>query len=163
MAEGKQRNGVDDQEDERIFQSGQASFLLVVIRQIREAATLILDCNPMNALRIAEIIVKDSETLEFYIKNDEKIAKTNEQTASEYSRISRKMKKKRKLSYYYRLKNERKAKIYKEYYKKNEATVPSHLIPKASTRRNQTRVRAANRACKGKFKARDSNSRIKKR
>ena len=130
MAESKQRNGLDDQEDERIFQSGQASFLLVVIRQIREAATLILDCNPMNALRMAEIIVKDSETLEFYIKNDEKIAKTNEQTASEYSRIIRKKKKKRKLSYYYRLKNERKAKIYKEYYKKNETTVPSHLIPK---------------------------------
>ena len=46
----------DDQEDETICQSGQASFLLVVVRQIREAATLILDCNPMNALRMAEII-----------------------------------------------------------------------------------------------------------
>ena len=93
MAESRQQNGLDDQEDETMFQSGQASFLLVVIRQIREAATLILDCNPMNALRMAEIIVKDSETLEYYIKNNEKTAKTNEQTTSEYSRIIRKMKK----------------------------------------------------------------------
>ena len=103
--------------------------VLVVLRQIREAGTPILECNPMNVLRIAEITVKDSEALEYYIKNDEKIAKKNEETASEYSRMVRKIKK-RKLSYYHRLQNESKAKIYKEYYKKNETTVPSHLIPK---------------------------------
>ena len=57
-------------------------------------------------------------------------AKTKKQTASDYQRIVRKMKKKRKLFYYYRLKDERKAKIYKECYNKNEITVPSHLIPK---------------------------------
>ena len=96
MAESKQRNGFVHQEDEKRFQSGQASFLLIVIRQIRQAANLILECNPMNTLRMAEIIVKDSETLEYYIKNDDKIAKTNEQTISEYSRTIRKMKKKEK-------------------------------------------------------------------
>ena len=40
------------------------------------------------------------------------------------------MKKKRKLSYYYHLKNEKMAEFYKEYYNKNEITVPSHLVPK---------------------------------
>ena len=40
------------------------------------------------------MIVKDSGTLEYHVTNDEKIAKTNEQMASKYSRIIRKMKKK---------------------------------------------------------------------
>ena len=39
---------------------------------------------------MAEIIVKDSGTLEYHTTNDEKIAKTNEQMASKYSRIIRK-------------------------------------------------------------------------
>ena len=71
-----------------------------------------------------------SNTLEYYIKIDETRAKKKEQTTSEYSRLIRKMKKKRKLSYFYRLKNEKMAEIYKEYYNKNEITVPSHLVPK---------------------------------
>ena len=130
MAESKQRNDFDDQEDERKFKSGPASFLLVVIKQVREAATLIPECNSIETLKLANNIVEMSNTLEYYIKIDETRAKKKEQTTSEYSRLIRKMKKKRKLSYFYRLKNEKMAEIYKEYYNKNEITVPSHLVPK---------------------------------
>jgi len=49
---------------------------------------------------------------------------------SDYSRNIKKMKKKRKLSYYYYLKNERMAQLYKGYYNKKEITVPNHLIPR---------------------------------
>ena len=45
MAESKQQKGFDDQEDETLFQSGQASFILEVITQIRETATLLLESN----------------------------------------------------------------------------------------------------------------------
>ena len=57
-------------------------------------------------------------------------ATEKEQTTSERSRLIRKMKKKRKLSYYYCLKNERMTEIYKEYYNRNEIKVPKHLVPK---------------------------------
>ena len=130
MAESKQRNGFDDQEDETRFQSGPASFLLVVIKQVRETATLIPECNPIDTLKLARNIVEMSNTLEYYIKIDETRDTKKEQTISEYSRLIRKMKKKRKLFYYYRLKNEKMAEIYKEYCNKNEITVPSHLVPK---------------------------------
>ena len=71
-----------------------------------------------------------SNTLEYYIQKDETRATKKETTTPEYPRLIRKMKKKRKLFYYYRLKSERMAEIYKEYYKKNETTVPRHLVPK---------------------------------
>ena len=130
MAESKQRNGFDDQVDVTSFQSGPASFLLIVIKQVRETATLIPECNPIDTLKLAKNIVEMSNTLEYHIKIDETRATKKEQTTSEYSRLIRQMKKKRKLFYYYRLKNEKMAEIYKKYCNKNEITVPSHLVPK---------------------------------
>ena len=41
------------------------AFLIVVSRQIREVATLIIECSLMNTLRIAEVIVRDSRPLEY--------------------------------------------------------------------------------------------------
>ena len=68
--------------------------------------------------------------MEYYIKIDERRTTKKEQMTSDYSRIIKKMKKKRKLSYYYCLKNERMAELYKEFYNKKEITVPDHLVPK---------------------------------
>ena len=63
----KQRNGFDDQEDETRFQSGPASFLHVVIKQVREAATVIPESNPIGTLKLANNIVEMSNTLEYYM------------------------------------------------------------------------------------------------
>ena len=75
-----------------------------------------------------------------------------EQTKSEYSRLIRKMKKKGKLSYYYRLKNEEMAEIYKEYYNKNEVTVPSHLVPKHQPEETKQEYLYQQRMQSSKFK-----------
>ena len=71
MAETKQNNGCDDKQIETRFQSSQASFLLVEIKQIRESAIFMPECNPNDMLKLAKNIVKLSNTLENYIKIDE--------------------------------------------------------------------------------------------
>ena len=65
MAECKQQRGFEDQEDETRFQSGQASFILVVIRQIRETATVLSESNTTEEIDLAGNIVRMSRTLEF--------------------------------------------------------------------------------------------------
>ena len=130
MAESKKRKGFDDKQDKTRFHSSQTSFLLFVVKQIRESAILIPDCNPNDVLKLATKIVKLSNALEHYKKIEGTTATKKEKMASDYSRIIKKMKKKRKLSYYYYLKNKRMAELYKEYYNKKEITAPNHLIPK---------------------------------
>ena len=130
MAESKQQRGFEDQEDESRFQSGQASFILVVIRQIRETATVLSESNTTEEIDLAGNIVRMSRALEDYVQSGQRRATTKEQKPFEYSKIIRKMKKKRKLTYYYFFKNKRITEIYKESYKKNEITVPKHLVPR---------------------------------
>ena len=130
MAESKQQRGFEDQEDETRFQSGQASFILVVIRQIRETATVLSESNTTEEIDLAGNIVRMSRTLEDYVQSGQRRATTKEQKPFEYSKIIRKMKKKRKLTYYYFFKNKRITEIYKESYNKNEITVPKHLVPR---------------------------------
>ena len=71
-----------------------------------------------------------SRALEDYVQSGQRRATTKEQKPFEYSKIIRKMKKKRKLTYYYFFKNKRITEIYKESYNKNEITVPKHLVPR---------------------------------
>ena len=130
MAESIQHKGFDDKQDETRFHSSRASFLLVVVKQIRESAILISECNPNDMLKLAKNIVELSNTLEYHIKIDETRATKKEQITLNYIRTTKKMKKKRKLSYYYYLKNETMAELYKEYYNKKEITVTNHLVPK---------------------------------
>ena len=114
MAESKQQRGFEDQEDETRFQSGQASFILVVIRQIRETATVLSESNTTEEIDLAGNIVRMSRALEDYVQSGQRRATTKEQKPFEYSKIIRKMKKKRKLTYYYFFKNKRITDIYKE-------------------------------------------------
>ena len=79
MAESKHRKGFDDKQNEPRFHSSQASFLLVVVKRIRESAILIPECKPNGILKLATNIVKLSNTLEHYIKIDETRAKKKEQ------------------------------------------------------------------------------------
>ena len=130
MAESKQQRGFEDQEDETRFQSGQASFILVVIRQIRETATVLSESNTTEEIDLAGNIVRMSRALEDYVQSGQRRATTKEQKPFEYSKIIRKMKKKRKLTYYSFFKNKRITEIHKESYSKNKITVPKHLVPR---------------------------------
>ena len=103
MAENKQNNGCDDKQNETRFQSSQASFLLVEIKQIRESVNLMPECNLTDMLKLAKNIVKLSNTLENYIKIDETSVVEKEQMTG-CSRTIKKMKKKGKRFYYFYLK-----------------------------------------------------------
>ena len=59
------------QMNETRFHSSEASFLLVVVKQIRESTILLPECNPNDMLKLAKNMVKLSNTLEYYIKIDE--------------------------------------------------------------------------------------------
>ena len=72
MAESKQQKGFDDQEDETRFQSGQASFILEVITQIRETATLLSESNLSEDIDLAGNIVNMTKILEHYIQTEMK-------------------------------------------------------------------------------------------
>jgi len=54
--------------NETRFQSSEASFLLVVVKQIRESTILLPEYNPNDMLKLAKNMVKLSNTLEYYIK-----------------------------------------------------------------------------------------------
>ena len=69
----QERIGFDGQEAETSFQPGQAPYILLVIRQIREAATLLSKGNPKKECKLAENIVRLSEVLEFYVQKDETV------------------------------------------------------------------------------------------
>ena len=71
-----------------------------------------------------------SEVLEFYVQKDETRAPNKKQTPLNYLRIIRKNKKKRKLFYYYTLKSEKIAEMYKDLYDKTEMSLPKHVDPK---------------------------------
>ena len=73
-----------------------------------------------------------SRILEDYVQCGQTRATTKEQKPLDYSKIIRKMKKKRKLAYYHFFKNKRITEIYKESYNKNknEIKVPKHLVPR---------------------------------
>ena len=143
MAESKQQKGFEGQEDETRFQSGQASFILVVIRQIRETATVLSESSITEEIDLAENIVKMSRILEDYVQSGQTRATTKEQKPFDYSKIIRKMKKKRKLAYYHYFKNKRITEIYNEIYNINEITVPKHLVP----RHHHKKVKSA--SCSG--------------
>ena len=152
MAESKQQRGFDDQEDETRFQSGQASFILVVIRQIRETATVLSESNITGEIDLEGNIVKMSRTLEDYVQIGQTRATTKEQKPTEFSKIIRKLKKKRKLTYYYFSKNKRITEICKESYNKNEITIPKHLVathhPEETIKEFQLRTKHARQKLK---------------
>ena len=87
MAESKQQKGFDDQEDETRFQSGQASFILEVITQIRETATLLSESNLNEDIDLAGNIVNMTKILEYYVQRDETRTTTQEQKSLQYSKI----------------------------------------------------------------------------
>ena len=92
----QERIGFDGQEAETSFQPGQAPYILLIIRQIREAATLLSEGNPTKECKLVDNSVSLSEVLEYYVLKDETRATNKKQTPSNYSRIIRKKKRKRK-------------------------------------------------------------------
>ena len=126
----QERIGFDGQEAETSFQPGQAPYILLVIRQIREAATLLSEGNPTKECKLVENIVSLSEVLEYYVQKDETRATNKKQTPSNYSRIIRKKKRKRKRLHYYQLKSEKIAEMYEDLCNKTEMSLPNHLVPR---------------------------------
>ena len=103
---------------------------MYVITQIRETATLLSESNLNEDIDLAGNIVNMTKILEHYIQRDETRTSTQEQKSLQYSKIMRKMKKKRKLAYYNFLKNKKIAELYEECYNKSDIKVPKHLAPK---------------------------------
>ena len=124
MAENKGFKGLEDQKNEETDQahsSGQASFSLVITRQIIEAARLLSTNNMDTNNKLIEII----ETLTKILEEQEEM-----KAKSRPSFNWRKIKRKRKMAYYYCIKSESQLEIYKECFNKNEITLPKHHIPK---------------------------------
>lgn len=131
MAENREHDeGMDDQKDEALLPSGETSFKLVAIRQIIEATNLLSDTELPEDNILKEVILKMAQILKELTLEEEGKATSKQHEPFNYSKILRKMKKKRKMAYYYYLKNKNIAEMYSECYNKNCITIPKQLVPK---------------------------------
>ena len=137
MAENREQDeGMDDQKDEAALLSGETSFKLVAIRQIIEATNLLSDTELPEDNTLKGVILKMAQILKELLLEEEGKATWKQHEPVNYSKILRKMKKKRKMAYYYYLKNKNIAEMYSECYDKNYITIPKQLVPKHH--RNET-------------------------
>ena len=138
MAENKEHDeGMDDQKDEAaLLPLGETSFKLVAIRQIIEATNLLSDTELPEDNVLKEVILKMAQVLKELTLEEEGKATSKQHKPVNYSKVLRKMKKKRKMVYYYCLKNKNIAEMYSECYNKDSITIPKQLVPKH--RRNET-------------------------
>ena len=137
MAENREHDeGMDDQQDEATLPSGETSFKLVAIRQIIEATNLLSDTELPEDNILKEVILKMAQVLKELTFEEEGKATSKQHEPFNYSKLLRKMKKRRKMAYYYYLKNKNIAEIYSECYNKNCITIPKQLVPRH--RRNES-------------------------
>ena len=127
---------MDDQQDEAALPSGETSFKLVAIRQIIEATNLLSDTEIPEDNILKEVILKMAQVLKELTLEEEGKSTSKQHEPFDYSKILRKMKKRRKMAYYYYLKNKNIAEIYSECYDKNCITIPKQRVPRH--RRNET-------------------------
>ena len=138
MAENREHDeGMDDQQDEAALPSGETSFKLVAIRQIIHATNLLSDTEIPEDSILKEVILKMAQVLKELTLEEEGKSTSKQHEPFDYSKILRKMKKRRKMAYYYYLKNKNIAEIYSECYDKNCITIPKQLVPRH--RRNETK------------------------
>ena len=83
-----------------------------------------------NDNKMIEVILKLTKILEERVQLEEIKATSKQHQPLRYSYHLRKMKRKRKIAYYYYLKNKNICKIYNECYDENEIILPKCLIPK---------------------------------
>ena len=150
MAKNKEREGFCEQNDEPIEEnsSGRASFELVVIGQIIAATRLMNDDlennNKMKAvIEGFALILKERRELNI---QDAPNQDTEKHQINPFS--WRKMKKKRKMAYYYHLKNKSLMHIYKKLHDMKDIVLPKHLIPKHRPEETQGEYQLKLKYCK---------------
>lgn len=133
MAKSKELEGFSCQQSESQMQNspGEASFELVVIGKIIEAATLI-----NSDLRNYDILRETIQQLALILKGMKEMEEKHspQPETEKVSRITfnwHKMKKKRKMAYFYHLKNKNLIRIYNEWYNNmKQIVLPRYLVPK---------------------------------